>query len=208
MDEESKKRIVEIYAISKQAGNDLIASLDCLDRLREKKETMPKDISELVDKLAEVLPDAVVKHFSMYQVVAGSGALDEQIEHYIVNPVRREDGTIEEYQKEKVKDSIRKSGVKNGEAERIARAVTSELEKKFGLGQTVVYSRFIRHVIYKTLLEKKHVEEASRYKALSMIENDEEMEAYSHGKRKRPVRGAVTDRIKRLLHINPGYKPS
>jgi len=103
----------------------------------------------------------------VHEKLVKSGVIEEP-EYYMNKPVKKSNGDIEEYDRQKVYDDIVGCGVPEENAAYDANSITDlvedQLEDLFGLGKRVVFTRYIRHVIYKTLLNKKYHEEALNYK--------------------------------------------
>jgi len=204
MDEITKKIIDELYGNSYSTGKELMSVLEKLSRLKEKKEQMPAELSEVVDKLSNNFNEAFRMHFEMHNRLINTGAVQEP-KYYIKQPVKKENGNIEEYKKSKIRDSICKAGIQDKElADQLAELVTNELKKRFGLGEIVLYTRFIRHVAYQTLLNTNNTEEAFNYKKHSKkIPEEEEKKQFSnyikkvHRGRRRPV--SIKRAFKELL---------
>ncbi|MBW2994983.1 hypothetical protein KY312_01385 [Candidatus Woesearchaeota archaeon] len=163
MEDNLKKYLNEIHDIVHSAGKDLMSSLNSLKKLKDKKEVTPKEISDIIAELEEHIPETFRKHFLINIVLQNSGAI-EKPEYPIDKPILKSCGDIEDYDRNKISDSIHRCGIDKGVADEMSQLATKELEKKYDLGKRVIHTRYISHVVYQILLNTGKVHEAANYK--------------------------------------------
>ena len=166
MGDELKRYFREIYDLVHEAGKDTASALDNLKRLREKKGKLPEEISDIISDLEKQIPEVFRMNILVHTILKNTGAVDN-LEYPIENPVLKENGSFEKYDRSKITESMRQCGIDEELADELSQLATSELTKRFDLGERVVETKYIRAVVWQILYETGNVKEASSYKNYS-----------------------------------------